>query len=80
MPSREEIVSCIREAANLTRDSQYEEIFEQRAAQVESMRCVECKKSKGASVNAVTFCNKFFVNFPHDHGCFAHEPKEKPAD
>lgn len=43
MPTREEIAAWLREAAKLTRDSKYEEIFEQRAAQVESMRCETCQ-------------------------------------
>lgn len=79
MPSREEIVFEFLNLADLidalTDRKSPGEAVSAVAAQVESMRCVDCAKSKGPSVDAKTFCLKFFVNVPHDHGCFSHEQK-----
>lgn len=76
MPSREEIAGWLREAADLAYDYSPEGVrlwakFDQRAAQVENMRCKTCKHR---DIGWCAVQDRGIYNF--DSNCFSHEPKE----
>ena len=75
MPSREDMVSQLQEAAGalvLCGMDDLAEILKQRAAQVENMRCETCKKKVNKSFPPFNLCPYVGCG-----GCFAHE--QKPA-
>lgn len=78
MPSREEIVSWLRQAAVEISpdgiDPRYD-VFMERAAQVSAMRCETCKWSDEPIVESV-MCLSLDKRSNKNFGCFSHKPRE----
>ena len=86
MPSKEEIVEWLREAALISDYSAMlhtlkpsdkpvkKSVFHNRAAQVSAMRCETCKHHSPVN-NNLLWCARWHYPFPPDHGCFSHEQK-----
>ena len=77
VPSREEVVGWLREAADVAYDYSPQGIghyvlFSGRADQVEAMQCETCKKDA-----VYTGIDEWVVcPWRNSGGCFSHEPKE----
>lgn len=91
MPSREEIVEWLREAADSFEMigteflgkktlTEYAEKMRQRAAQVSAMRCGTCELYDSGTDYATDCCLHPSISISNqgkNFGCFAHEQKEE---